>query len=109
VGLARHVGDLGLQRRDAIDRAAGVVGHVDDRRHAAGRGRPGGPLDSLLCVAARMDVDVHRAGEQQRVTEVRRAPTGLADAVDATVGNRQAGAGRGSVSHQDAAGNVLDH
>ena len=52
----------------------GVVGHVDDRRHAAGRGRPRAALDPLAGVAAGVDVDVDGAGEQQRVAEVERRP-----------------------------------
>jgi hypothetical protein len=53
-------------------------------------------------------VDVHGAGEQQRVTEIQSIGGGFADAVDVASGDRQAGADRSSVRGQDAAGDVLD-
>ena len=40
--------DLGLERRQRVDRPAGVVGHVDDRRHPARRRRARAQLDALF-------------------------------------------------------------
>ena len=70
-GLPPDVCDLGRERRRRVDRALGVVvGHVDDRRHAAGRGGAGAACDPLAGIAAGMDVDVDGTGEQERVAVV---------------------------------------
>ena len=63
---------LAANASSGVDRTGGVVGHVDDRRHAARGGGARAALDPLAVVAAGVDVDVHRAGQQQRVAEVER-------------------------------------
>ena len=108
VRLALNVGDLGLERVDAVDRTGGVVGHVDDRRDAAGRGRQRAALDPLAVVAAGVDVDVDGSREQQRVAEIE-AATGLAQLLDAAVANRDTGPLRRAAGGHDPTRELLDH
>ena len=108
--LAAHVGDLGLERGQRVDGAGGVVGHVDDRRHAAGGRRARAPLDPLLGVAARVDVDVDGAGEEERVPVVIRAGggrVGRTNVDDAPLRHRHAGAAHRSVGLEDLTRDLL--
>jgi hypothetical protein len=56
-----------------------------------------------------VDVDVDRAGQQQRRAVVRAgARIGLGELDDATIGDRQAGAPTAALRRQDGARDLLD-
>ena len=66
---------LGAKAFSGGDQAIVVIGHVDDRRHAAGRGAAGRPDKILLpLLTAAMDLSVDRAGKHKKA----RAPMAFA-------------------------------
>src|SRR5208283_1280745 len=58
---------LGAKAFSRGDQAIVVIGHVDDRRYAAGRGAAGRPDKVLLPrLTAAMDLSVDRAGKHKK-------------------------------------------
>jgi hypothetical protein len=52
-------------------------------------------------------MDIDRAGQQQRVSEVKRPGARIADALDPAVADRQPGAYRGPAGGEDSTGDLL--
>ncbi len=64
-------------------------------------------LDALAGIAAGVHVDVDRAGQQQRVTEVQPASARLTHRLHPALANRHPGSHRGPFRVQDPTGDFL--